>query len=262
MRYLIKPEGQSSYIEQGYVDVYSYADNPRVAARMRVYNHGRSVHADLGVVAKDADAPTNPSAAYVSGTSYYPEQDGVRVPPSENVVVTEGMLASDPQVVHTTGNESIAGAKTFLDTLNLNGRVNVSDLRYGYSSTKLATAASEWYLMYSFGTDAFARYRVSFDDLRSLGRPVVTLDILSRPANDQLEGRITSNDAPIRLARRADTGVVEVWLQIVRQGGSNPSWVGQASLQYGGALTGHENVNSANGPAVGDTYDKVVEVSV
>ena len=259
LRYLILPEGTTSPTEQAYLDVYSYQDNARVVERMRVYNHGRSVHADLGVVAKDLDASTNPGVAYVSGTSYYPES-GV---PSENVVVTEGMLAADPQVVHTTGNEEVAGEKTFTGTVRFNGLVYADRLRQGYASTTLSTTNSQWHRIYEFaGSGQLERYRMELDDLRSLGRPTVTLDVLYRPNSNQLEGRLSSGEAPIRLARRTSDGAVEVWLQIVRQGGTNPSWVGQASLMYGDALQGYTGVSGGTGPAVGDVYDKVVDAEV
>ena len=259
LRYLILPEGTTSPVEHAYMDVYSYQDNPRVAQRMRVYNHGRSAHADFGIVAKDLDAPTNPGATYMTGTSFYPEE-GV---PSENILVTEGMLAADPQVVHTTGNEEIAGEKTFAGTVRFNGLVYADRLRQGYASTTLSTTNGQWHRLYEFaGSGQLERYRIEMDDLRSLGRPTVTLDVLYRPNSSQLEGRLSSGEAPIRLARRTSDGAVEVWLQIVCQGGTNPSWVGQASLQYGDALKGYTGVSGESGPVVGEAYDKVVEVTV
>lgn len=63
--------------------------------------------------------------------NYYPVDENENpVAPSNATIMTSGLVAVDPRIVHTTGNEEIGGQKTFtenLKTTGTNGTVTISD---------------------------------------------------------------------------------------------------------------------------------------
>ncbi len=79
--------------------------------------------------------------------TYLPvDGQGGRVPVSNaNAIITQGMLASDPQTVHTYGAQSIAGVKTFTGTMDVAGSVRSKMVM----TPATAQGESYWYKMYS-----------------------------------------------------------------------------------------------------------------
>ena len=63
----------------------------------------------LGVIANDD------GTGYATAPSYLPSDGsgGVAAPSDANTVITQGMLAASSSVVHRTGDETVAGTKTF-----------------------------------------------------------------------------------------------------------------------------------------------------
>ena len=100
------PDQSENYYLWAQTDLYSFQNS--IMLRNRVWNHARTASASSGVRIDDETGDARlfaPVAVRTSGSDVLPT-------PSD-WVVTGGMLAVDPQVVHSYGNESIAGDKQF-----------------------------------------------------------------------------------------------------------------------------------------------------
>jgi len=100
------PDESENYFLWAQTDLYSFQNS--IMLRNRVWNHDRSASASSGVRIDDETGTARlfaPVAVRTSGSDVLPT-------PSD-WVVTGGMLAVDPQVVHSYGNEQIAGDKAF-----------------------------------------------------------------------------------------------------------------------------------------------------
>lgn len=99
------PDESENYFLWAQTDLYSFQRS--IMLRNRVWNHARTASASSGVRIDDDGTAWlfAPVAVRTSGSDVLPT-------PSD-WVVTGGMLAVDPQVVHTYGNEAIAGDKQF-----------------------------------------------------------------------------------------------------------------------------------------------------
>ena len=208
------------------------------------------------------------SARMVLATTYAPEEGGSRVPASSgDTVVTEDSLSTHPYVVHSFGTETIAGTKTFTGSVYLNGYVKADRLVVGRSSTKLTTSGGQWYKMYEIPVQAsLTRYRVTFDDIRSLARPTVTAELLTRNTDGDSPSMqcVLSNatDLALKMARRVEDAAVEVWIKIIRGSyDSNPSWAGMAEMQYGATIASFEGLDPGAEPEEGSVYDAVVSAT-
>ena len=108
INYIMTPDGAE--VTQGAIDTYSYVSS--VILRLRAWNHGRTASASAELHC------TDDGATYLAGpVRIVTDGEGAVQPTSERVFVTGGMLAVDPQVVHTYGSETVAGAKTFTGTV-------------------------------------------------------------------------------------------------------------------------------------------------
>jgi len=96
----------------------------------------------LGVGNVNPDDTTDTSNNwYCYCQSYYPMSGTTHLAPSEHIIMNSGMIAVDPRIVHTTGNEVVAGNKTFSGGVNVN-----STFRKCFSSANLGTG---WIRLYS-----------------------------------------------------------------------------------------------------------------
>lgn len=75
-------------------------------------------------------------------TPYYPvDGQGNPTPLDASAVMTSGNVAVDPRIVHTTGNQTIAGNKTFSGTLNAP--------KIRSASVEVQMEVNTWYKMYT-----------------------------------------------------------------------------------------------------------------
>ena len=75
------------------------------------------------------------------------DSGGNHLAPTPQEAINSSMLAVDPRVVHTTGNESIAGAKTFKDAITVDSQylqINKQKIGYDYQ-TPFRRAVWEFY---------------------------------------------------------------------------------------------------------------------
>ena len=90
---------------------------------------------------------TDDGYGFGTAPTYLPvDGEGGRIPVSNaNAIITQGMLASDPQTVHTYGAQSIAGTKTFTGTMDVAGSVRSKMVM----TPATAQGESYWYKVYS-----------------------------------------------------------------------------------------------------------------
>lgn len=135
--YLATPDG---YSLTAYDDVY--LQGSRVLRRMKLTGRDGTTHT-LALSAGDD------GAGYAIAPSYTPQNEGGQyVAPSDGTtVITQGMLAVSPTVVHATGDETIAGSKTFTGGIygrgaQFDGQFYVSrDINISDTHPKSATSA-------------------------------------------------------------------------------------------------------------------------
>lgn len=92
-----------------FVGVRDNPSNPRTRSKITARAPNGSSDAVLQLIAYDS------GTAYVDAPSYTADNN------ADSKVVTRSMLATTPTVVHTTGNETIAGNKTFSSPLTVTG---------------------------------------------------------------------------------------------------------------------------------------------
>lgn len=157
------PDESENYYLWAQTDLYSFQNS--IMLRNRVWNHARTASASSGVRIDDETGTARlfaPVAVRTSGSDVLPT-------PSD-WVVTGGMLAVDPQVVHSYGNESIAGDKqftghisavsaTFDGTVVENGAINSKSV----VTPSIQTVDGEsrpWYKVYMRTTSATKTYSI------------------------------------------------------------------------------------------------------
>jgi hypothetical protein len=98
--------GDGSEALTAYDDIY--LQSTRIVKRMRLTGRGGASHT-FGIVANDD------GTGYAVAPSYLPSDGngGTAAPSDGTTVITQAMLAASPSVVHTTGDETIGGSKTF-----------------------------------------------------------------------------------------------------------------------------------------------------
>ena len=85
---------------------------------------------------------------------------------ADGKIVTRSMLATTPTVVHTTGNETVAGTKTLSGTVNANGALVVNgDLNTGYVKSSVPSIQQNKWIELAIITDMVeGLFYVTFSD--------------------------------------------------------------------------------------------------
>ena len=171
---------------------------------------------------------------------------------ADGKIVTRAMLASSPTVVHTTGNETVAGTKTF------SGVTNVSTLRWARVS--VVTPANKWLCVHRFtpsqyGSNVIADLCNDYDVRQTWGwRYIATC---SNSPNYVVNGQLKSSERLLmKVARRTD-GDVEVW---IRNGYSAGILLTANVTHVWGITVNAVGTVSDTAPEVGSDYTQVVEV--
>ena len=150
------PNGQTRTLTS--METYIGADYNRFLIRTPNPTASRNYDLDLRMFSDHMTAKITP---------WYPvDGSGNPIPVDETQIITSGNIAVDPRIVHTTGNETIAGAKTFTSLLTASN-VQVKD-----ASTPTVTmlkGSDEVASLASDGTQAGLTASSQFFGLRGLG---------------------------------------------------------------------------------------------
>lgn len=157
-------------------------------------------------------------------------------------IVTRAMLAQSPTVVHTTGNETVAGTKAF------SGTVETNNLRI---MSVVNGSLTGWRRIYTIspasdpGNVFFLGYPMT-----GLGRPAeMTLYLAGNGDSMQWEVGNNTFGAQCVSARNRATGVVEIWAT------KRITW--NVPMFYRHVVSKGDLASLTEPPAVGDTYDIV-----
>lgn len=150
------PEWAENYYLWAQTDLYTTPSSVRL--RNRVWDYHRQNHVASSLIIPDAGASgvahlTAPVAIQTSG--------GAVLPTESSTVVTGGMLAVDPQVVHSFGTEEIAGTKTFTSNLRLTGSDPTLVLK---SSKTLASTGQATVIRHNVDDGEGGSRNIAYDD--------------------------------------------------------------------------------------------------
>lgn len=188
--------------------------------------------------------------------NYYPVDENENpVAPSNPTIMTSGLIAVDPRIVHTTGNETVAGNKTFTGTLN------VVKLRSVPVSVQMNT--NTWYKMYTV-TPASYGQQVFFDiwDTSSTTSMVgaklrIRVPNMNFPYNPSGNLFNVGSSMVGKLAKTND-GNVEIWLSKVI---GDPHYI-MLNVEYVDSVVLSPNGIAGNEPIQGDDYPFVTDLTV
>jgi hypothetical protein len=143
--------GDGSEALAAYDDIY--LQSSRIVKRMRLTGRGGASQT-LGIVANDD------GTGYAVAPSYLPSDGngGTAAPSDGTTVITQAMLAASPSVVHTAGDEAIAGTKDFTGTLRSSGSIGTLSLRSSKSRTDTGQATLIRQTVTVDGADALVGY--------------------------------------------------------------------------------------------------------
>ena len=168
-------------------------------------------------------------------------------------IVTRSMLATTPTVVHTTGAETIAGNKTFSNT------VHIRDLRrIRFSKT---AAAGKWYCLYTMtrsGGGNTALIRVC-EANNMLNNHVELAIRIGYDPNYHIQGSMTgvAQGMQIAVLRRTSNGSADVWVKSDNNGQIMAD-VLMARISFPTVMDDESDTK----PAIGDVYDELVDVEM
>ena len=186
--------------------------------------------------------------------SHYPTSNGNPVAPAEGEAMSSGMIAVDPRIVHTTGNETVAGNKTFT------GYTFIDNPRFKRSNQTLHGNA-EWVKFYEFlpvSYGGFAVIRVT-QTYYIYGWIGAEIRIRQGTPTANPDAKFYNMSGVVgKLAKRASDGVVEVWMQNTTT--NNLGVMADMVAESGGSMKVATAV-SQTAPAVGDTYSVVVDIA-
>ena len=175
---------------------------------------------------------------------------------ADNKIVNRSMLAQTPTVVHTTGNESIAGTKTFA-AIKMNGNIQ-------YRQASKTLSSGQWARFYTYTPSndnggAELRFWNSYytlDYARMFAR--FRGGTSTNPPSAKIFG--TTTNLSIKFARRASDNKIEVWMG--NTSGSTKALQVNVVEMY--AITLEVDVSSAadQAPVVGDEYTEITDAEV
>lgn len=226
-----------------FVGVRDNPSNPRTRSKITARAPNGSSDAVMQLVTYDS------GTSYAEAPSYHVDYA------ADNKIMTRGMLAQTPTVVHTTGNETIAGNKTF------SGQVAVGDLAWCRSVVSLN--AGIWSKAYEYPRTASSGVVMRVFNNFALTATLDTRLVWSIGAASggyTMAGKVfTTASLAMKLARRASDNVMEVWL-----GNTSATANMQLDIECEHFRTSSPvpSVQAGSAPEVGNVYSEVVDAQV
>lgn len=213
---------------------------------------------------------SNPNATAMAGLEYDDEQEQTYMyapsylpvdsdenpqVPYDDIVITSMNLAVDPRIVHTTGNETVAGNKTFT------GIIDAVRLRRGYVACNMTQGT--WWKVYTFtpttyGLGCFIEI-FNTSSLTAMHGCEIRIQIPNQNWTYNPSGNIFNSDNIIvgKIVKNAN-GNAELWVSKTTSGSAYLVF----NIKYIGNITLIPVGTSGTEPIQGDDYPIVVNLMV
>ena len=185
---------------------------------------------------------------------YLPEDENENpLAPPNDTIMTSANIAVDPRIVHTTGNETISGNKTF------NGVITFTNIKYGNAGSVVnVDECCKFYELTPnlYGSGAEIKVYDNFNLSNSLLARFV-FSIGGSPLFNMAGKKVEMVGYKVILAKRVVDEVIEIWIKNI---GTSTKAI-NCELRYIRTNAPIPNVMKGNEPVVGDVYSQVVEVT-